>query len=290
MNYLQYKDSIYPGNGIGKETPFVLKLDSSGNFQWFKKSDSVNNVRSYDIVGIPGGGCVTAGLKVTNSTFKTWVTKYTESGSEVWTKYIGNNRHVKGGSLAYDEVANNIYVTGFTSKDTSAGASYDSRAYIHCLDSLGNTLWSYEVGSDADVPLAFENSINSVAIVNDKLYFTGVFKGNMELWPRYLSTNGNADVLIGKATLSNNFAVVDRGKFSDGVRCFPNPTNRLLYLENLPKHSSVKLYNLNGKLLIQEVFKGEKASLDLSQLSKGVYLLELQNTIGESDFRKVMKE
>src|SRR5690606_42031359 len=57
----------------------------------------------------------------------------------------------------------------------------------------------------------------------------------------------------------------------------PTTTNSLLYLENLPKHSSVKLYNLNGRLLLQEAFKEQKASLDLSELSKGVYLLELQN-------------
>ncbi|WP_417592797.1 T9SS type A sorting domain-containing protein [Owenweeksia hongkongensis] len=74
------------------------------------------------------------------------------------------------------------------------------------------------------------------------------------------------------------------------VAIYPNPTNSLLYLENLPKHSSVKLYNLNGKMLLQKQFKHMKASLDLSQLSKGVYLLELQNNNGESDFRKVMKE
>lgn len=71
------------------------------------------------------------------------------------------------------------------------------------------------------------------------------------------------------------------------VAIYPNPTNSLLYLENLPKHSSVKLYNLNGKLLLQEAFKEQKASLDLSQLSKGVYLLELQNNNGENNFRKV---
>ena len=74
------------------------------------------------------------------------------------------------------------------------------------------------------------------------------------------------------------------------VAIYPNPTNSLLYLENLPKHNSVKLYNLNGKLLLQEAFKEEKASLDLSQLGKGVYLLELQNGSGERVFRKVMKE
>lgn len=74
------------------------------------------------------------------------------------------------------------------------------------------------------------------------------------------------------------------------VAIYPNPTNSLLFLDNLPKHSSVKLYNLNGKLLLQAAFKDGKASLDLSQLSKGVYLMELRSNSGESDFRKVMKD
>lgn len=74
------------------------------------------------------------------------------------------------------------------------------------------------------------------------------------------------------------------------IDLYPNPTNSLLYLENLPINSSVKLYNLDGKLLLQKQFKEEKASLDLSALSKGVYLLEIWNSKGESDFRKVVKE
>ncbi|WP_417602129.1 T9SS type A sorting domain-containing protein [Owenweeksia hongkongensis] len=74
------------------------------------------------------------------------------------------------------------------------------------------------------------------------------------------------------------------------IAIYPNPTNGVLNLENLPKHSSVKLYNLNGKLLLQEAFKDENSSLDISRWPKGVYLLELQNNTGESDFRKVMKE
>lgn len=71
---------------------------------------------------------------------------------------------------------------------------------------------------------------------------------------------------------------------------YPNPTNSLLYLENLPKHSSVKLYNLNGKLLLQEAFKGENSSLDLSDLPKGVYLLGIESSEGAKIFKKVLKD
>ncbi|WP_417588769.1 T9SS type A sorting domain-containing protein [Owenweeksia hongkongensis] len=74
------------------------------------------------------------------------------------------------------------------------------------------------------------------------------------------------------------------------VAIYPNPTNDFLNLENLPKEGQVTLYNLSGKLLLQQPFKKENNKLDLSNLPKGVYLLELQNNAGERVFRKVMKE
>lgn len=74
------------------------------------------------------------------------------------------------------------------------------------------------------------------------------------------------------------------------VAIYPNPTNGVLKLEHLPKEGQVTLYNLSGKLLLQQDFKSESSFVDLSHLPKGVYLLELRSVKGERVFRKVMKE
>ncbi|WP_417588772.1 T9SS type A sorting domain-containing protein [Owenweeksia hongkongensis] len=74
------------------------------------------------------------------------------------------------------------------------------------------------------------------------------------------------------------------------IAIYPNPTNDFLNLENLPKEGHVTIYNLSGNILLQQTFNEESSSLDLSDIPKGVYLLELQNKNGERVFRKVMKE
>ncbi|AEV34219.1 hypothetical protein Oweho_3268 [Owenweeksia hongkongensis DSM 17368] len=74
------------------------------------------------------------------------------------------------------------------------------------------------------------------------------------------------------------------------IAIYPNPTNDFLNLENLSKEGQVTLYNLSGKLLLQQPFKKENNKLDLSDLPKGVYVLELISRQGVRVFRKVMKE
>ena len=74
------------------------------------------------------------------------------------------------------------------------------------------------------------------------------------------------------------------------LEVYPNPTNGILNIEYVPKEVQIILYNLSGKVLLQQVFKEENRVIDLSGLSKGVYLLELQGKTGERDFRKVIKE
>ncbi|PWV49731.1 T9SS type A sorting domain-containing protein [Chitinophaga sp. S165] len=62
------------------------------------------------------------------------------------------------------------------------------------------------------------------------------------------------------------------------VKAFPNPSKGQVYLqfENpLPKAVVVKVYNLNGRLMYNRTTTQQLQSLDLSNLPKGYYLIEL---------------
>lgn len=57
------------------------------------------------------------------------------------------------------------------------------------------------------------------------------------------------------------------------VIVFPNPTRDELNIKNLPANATIKLFDLNGRLLID---RKRVTRLDLSRYSKGVYILSVQ--------------
>jgi aminopeptidase N len=75
---------------------------------------------------------------------------------------------------------------------------------------------------------------------------------------------------------------------SNNLIVFPNPTRDYLYFENAANFigSSIRLYSLDGKLVQQQRMN---QSIDVSTLSNGFYLIEIQNEeeIFRSKFQKI---
>lgn len=72
-------------------------------------------------------------------------------------------------------------------------------------------------------------------------------------------------------------------KLSNKVKLFPNPVKDVINITEFEKHDTVRIYDLTGKLIIKE---SVKPLINVSRLSKGVYLLKL----GESKYAKFIKE
>ena len=65
---------------------------------------------------------------------------------------------------------------------------------------------------------------------------------------------------------------------SKSMIVYPNPSNNKITIEYpaIKKDAIISLYNLQGKLLLQQKIRQEKTELDISQFAKGVYILELR--------------
>jgi hypothetical protein len=72
---------------------------------------------------------------------------------------------------------------------------------------------------------------------------------------------------------------------------FPNPTKSMLNIQMKSPGESIemKLYDLNGRLLLAHSFKGA-TQLELSNIEKGSYLLQLFSEYGNSVTKKIIKE
>jgi uncharacterized Ntn-hydrolase superfamily protein len=78
-----------------------------------------------------------------------------------------------------------------------------------------------------------------------------------------------------------------------GLQIFPLPASNVLYVraEGLAAFSAVKLFDLLGNLVRVTSMKNEKeVSIDISNLSAGVYLLKAESTEGETISSKIIKE
>ncbi len=74
-----------------------------------------------------------------------------------------------------------------------------------------------------------------------------------------------------------------------GMELYPNPTNGIIQLNNLPEGCSYGVYNLSGQTMKSGNFTNTMERIDLSTLPTGIYLLELKDPNGSSVFKKIMK-
>ncbi|MCC6370977.1 MAG: T9SS type A sorting domain-containing protein [Bacteroidia bacterium] len=82
---------------------------------------------------------------------------------------------------------------------------------------------------------------------------------------------------------ANSTAMANLPSNPSHVRVYPNPTRNKVFLDEI---SDVKLFDLNGKLLLQQTKTSE---LDLTNLEPGFYLLGLSSGIGHKTV-KIVKE
>lgn len=77
---------------------------------------------------------------------------------------------------------------------------------------------------------------------------------------------------------------------SQGLKIYPNPSNGIFVVETGTGVSSLKaeVYDMSGKQIYTQDFKGSKADLNLTQYPKGVYVLRLMDNNGKVHSAKLM--
>ena len=76
--------------------------------------------------------------------------------------------------------------------------------------------------------------------------------------------------------------------YSDRILLYPNPTNNILNIKLLNNNfiSSVKIYDLQGKLILED----KTTKISVNHLSKGMYLVKVTTEEGEEFIKKFIKE
>jgi hypothetical protein len=72
------------------------------------------------------------------------------------------------------------------------------------------------------------------------------------------------------------------------AQIFPNPVLNELNITNIDSNSEIEIYDLNGKLLIGKIAASDRETIDLSSLSRGIYIVKIRDTNSVST-SKIMK-
>ena len=132
---------------------------------------------------------------------------------------------------------------------------------------------SFQVVTNGDYPSGYTYALTDY---NNEIIAGGGFKHA-----------SNGDTLNCIARYDENIAapVMQVNNISYG----PNPTTNQIHLNYLPANAIIQIQNINGQTLLQTKAQNNAATIDVSNLPAGIYLIEIQSDQGIT-VKKFVKE
>lgn len=211
----------YTMTSFGPQDPFILKLNTTGNFIWAKQVgntfgnglgdialDGLGNVLAtgafYGTVDFDPGVGVANLTEVGSGMGDCFILKLDGSGNYIWATSFGSTSS-EGGVAIRTDAANNIYTTGTfqTTVDFDPGVGVynltaaSSDVFISKLNAAGNFLAAVKFGGSA-VDVA-----NSIAVdASNNVYTTGSFNTTADFDPGSpafpITSAGSTDAFVQK--------------------------------------------------------------------------------------------
>jgi photosystem II stability/assembly factor-like uncharacterized protein len=155
----------------------------------------------------------------------------------------------------------------------------------------GNSEIYYKTSSDASFSL-FDNS----GLPNKKvepIYYNGysLFVSSSEGIYRYdLKTLPEVPDTVDQIEYPPVSIIEDTKNEYGVVTIFPNPVSDLLTIQSPKAIQSANIYDLGGKLEKQSTAEGNTATIDMTGLNAGMYLLRVQGQDGKVSMHKIIKQ
>jgi peptidoglycan hydrolase-like protein with peptidoglycan-binding domain len=209
---------------IGSTDIFILKLNSSGTFQWVRTYGPDDDGRGYDITVDSSGNIYATGRFNGTVDFgggdvtsvgcdDIYVIKLDSSGTFQWVNIFGGNGCDMGYSIDLGP-SNSIYITGIFENIVNFPGGFvsskgDRDIFVLKLDSSGTFQWMNafggtgdDAGNDAGNGIAVDSSGNS--------YVTGYFQGTIDFGGGDVTANGSDyEIFVLKLNSSGTFQWVN---------------------------------------------------------------------------------
>lgn len=285
----------------GPNDIFISKLDASGNFMMAKQMEVNTTATSICIAIDASGNIFTTGYfkgmvdfdpgtgtnNLTSSgEYDIFVTKLDASGKFEWAKQVGDIYYDFSNSMSLD-ASGNVYITGSFTGVVDFDPGIDiarlisvglSDIYILKLDANGNFVWAKQMGSNSD-----DWGYSITLDTSENIYTTGGFTYTVDFDPGAgimdLTSDSLCDIFVHKMS-QNTVAGIRVNTLHNEAEIFPNPaTDKLtIQLNSTIRNSSVEIFNAKGALKLTALTDQlSTQSIDISELSPGIYFLRVTN-------------
>ncbi len=290
-----------PGAGINNLVAygndlFVLALDNDGNFEWAKKvtgsDDQFGGGITTDFnnnVYITGYFENVTDFDPSSATYNiqavgyrdAYVLKLNQYGGFLWVKTFAGYGNETGFAITTDN-SGKVYSTGsFTDStdfDPGAGTFWlngIANAYISCLDSSGNMLWTEMI--EGNQTMAGQDIAVYYGLY---IYTVGYFKGLIDLDPGLGSINSYSNgindgyVLKLKPAISSSM----NQPYQSNALIYPNPANNSITLSQISSKWIRILNYLGQEVYYQKIAPGTSAvNIAIVPFMPGIYFIVAEN-------------
>jgi hypothetical protein len=212
------KNTSTQKHGVGEY--LGIKIDSIGNFKWYRYFGGTNNDRVNDVIETNLGELMLVGFSestnfdVTDNkgTYDYWVVKLHHDGDVMWKKSYGGSDIDQAFGIAASG-NNNFVITGRSNSldgdVTNPKGNFD--VWVIQINSDGNLIWQKSLGgSEYDSSNAIKKLKNgNFGIVGNSRSSNSKFnnKGENDFWYAVIDTKSNTETLFEKNYGGTNFDI-----------------------------------------------------------------------------------
>jgi hypothetical protein len=270
-----------PGGG----TAYIARLDQYGTLMWHKcLGGSKMDVATAACDNGKGGLIIAAqtyssdyDVHYHNGNSDYWAVEVDSAGAVVWDRCYGTNSYEIPQAICR-ATDGSIWINGFTNDN------FDDVLLVR-VDSVGNLLGSKIMGSyNKDRGQIVHSLGNGLVLVGGSYYAnSGDFSS--------LTNYGPTDIFL--SVFAPWAAGVDEDKFPpNSFKIYPNPTNNVLYVDRQGSRGEyvVSIINMMGWQVHSVKLKENESSItiDVSNLQRGVYYLQVTGTNGSRATQKLI--
>lgn len=290
----------------GQYDVFMACTDLNGTIEWAKGYNSQTSnlwFRKQNCIAANASGLYLSGqfekqinfgngpLTTTSAAQSSYLAKFDFTGTIDWATTFLGHKLVSAKKLR--TTSDKIYLAGnFTDTLNLLGQNYigkfssyavaETNGFITSWNSDGSLAWIKTVVPYQENGLTGSFGISDMSVYNNYLYISGFFTNTVNLFPFAPSTDGvtgNMDALLAKIDVNAN-GVQEQNSLN--VSIFPNPANHQITIEtDVADNYSVKIKSVNGQTVLSQIMSGtNRATIDICELSSGVYFLELATSKG----------
>ena len=289
-------NSSLTANNATNNSSFLLKLSSTNNLTWLVGLNSNGDVTLQDMKLDQLGNVVSTGSftgtvdfdpssglrEITSSATNTFIWKLDNNTNILYAgRFTGVNSNA-GYALEIDS-SNDIYITGFFTSNNvdfnpNSGFAYQSGwaggndVFITKILFTGAFGYAKRMGSTGN------DDGFDILIKGSSLYTLGRFEGTSDFDPELavsnLTSNGGQDSYVQK--LSENSLGLE-GIENFNFKLYPNPVNSNLNLKTGLSDFNYAIYTVEGKMVKQGKSNVPNTPVDVSSLTNGTYLMEIES-------------